>query len=325
MFVDLHGEELTNYRSAQTDPPDFDAFWSSTLSEARTHALQVERSQIATPIATLDIFDLSFPGFEGQPIRAWLKMPKNRTAPLPAVVEFIGYGGGRGFPEDSIFWASCGFAHVQMDTRGQGATWSVGVTPDSGPAGPRVPGMMTAGIESRENYYYRRLITDAVRAIDAATTIAEIDQHRITALGVSQGGGLALAVAGLHPAVTDLVSYVPFLCDFPRAITITDADPYKEISRFLSVNRGMDSTVMETLSYFDGVNFAKRATAPALFSTALMDAVCPPSTVMGAFNAYSGSKDLVLRSHNGHEHKTDEDVATIDHLRKSWSARSLDV
>jgi cephalosporin-C deacetylase len=323
VFVDLSGEALTTYESSQVDPADFDHFWASTLSEARGFDVDVRRAPVTSPLDTINIFDVSFAGYDGQRIRAWLRLPRNATAPLPTIVEFIGYGGGRGFPEDSIFWASCGFAHLQMDTRGQGATWSVGATPDIGAAGPRVPGMMTAGIESRENYYYRRLITDAVRAVDAALEIPEIDPRRLTALGVSQGGGLALAVAGLNPAITDLVSYVPFLCDFPRAITITDADPYKEISRFLSVNRGMDDVVMATLSYFDGVNFAKRATAAANFSTALMDAVCPPSTVMGAYNAYAGLKHIVVRSHNAHEHKTDEDVAMVRILRDRWSALGI--
>jgi cephalosporin-C deacetylase len=45
------------------------------------------------------------------------------------------------------------------------------------------------------------------------------------------------------------------------------------------VHRAAEATAFATLSYFDGVNFAKRATAPAMFSVALMDQVCPPSTV----------------------------------------------
>ena len=43
-----------------------------------------------------------------------------------------------------------------------------------------------------------------------------------------------------------------------------------------------------TLDYFDGVHFAQRATAPALFSVALMDPICPPSTVYAAFNHHAG-------------------------------------
>ena len=57
-----------------------------------------------------------------------------------------------------------------------------------------------------------------------------------------------------------------------------------------------------TLSYFDGVNFAARAKAPALFSVALMDDICPPSTVYGAYNAYAGAtKTIESYTFNNHE------------------------
>ena len=42
--------------------------------------------------------------------------------------------------------ASAGFAHLQMDTRGQGSGWSLGDTPDEAPSQPQVPGVMTRGI-----------------------------------------------------------------------------------------------------------------------------------------------------------------------------------
>lgn len=120
--------------------------------------------------------------------------------------------------------------------------------------------------------------------------------------GVSQGGGITIAVAGL---VSDLVAVapdVPFLCDFPRATTITDRTPYREIGNYLKTHRGRAARVRETLAYFDGVHFAARATAPALFSTALEDLTCPPSTVFAAFNAYAeDEKAIEVYEFNDHE------------------------
>ena len=107
------------------------------------------------------------------------------------------------------------------------------------------------------------------------------------------------------------MSYVPFLCDFPRAITVTDSEPYKEISNYLSVHRGAEATVLDTLRYFDGVNFARRATAPAHFTTALMDDVCPPSTVVAAYNEYAGAKAIKIWTHNGHEGGGSDDAVRI--------------
>ncbi|MGD3261517.1 acetylxylan esterase, partial [Xanthomonas citri pv. citri] len=149
--------------------------------------------------STLDTYDVSFAGWDGQRVHAWLTVPAGTTAeaPLPAVVEFIGYGGGRGLATEHLLWASAGYAHLVMDTRGQGSGWSVGDTPDPDGIGPAAPGVMTRGIESRETYYYRRLTVDAVRAVDAVRSIDLVDADRVAVLGVSQGGGLAIAVAGL--------------------------------------------------------------------------------------------------------------------------------
>ena len=44
-----------------------------------------------------------------------------------------------------------------------------------------------------------------------------------------------------------------------------------------------------------------RASVPALFSVALMDPVCPPSTVFAAFNAYGGPAEIDVFPFNGHE------------------------
>jgi cephalosporin-C deacetylase len=74
-----------------------------------------------------------------------------------------------------------------------------------------------------------------------------------------------------------------------------------EITRYLAVHRGAVDTTFTTLGYFDGVNFAKRASASALFSVALMDKICPPSTVYAAYHAYTGPKDIVVYSFNDHE------------------------
>ena len=58
---------------------------------------------------------------------------------------------------------------------------------------------------------------------------------------------------------------------------------------------------MRTLAYFDGMHFAARAKGAALFSVALMDDVCPPSTVYAAYNHYAGPRRIVEYPFNRHE------------------------
>ncbi|WP_396598700.1 acetylxylan esterase [Frigoribacterium sp. R86507] len=301
MFTDLPEPALREYRSTQTDPDDFDEFWARTLAETRAHPLDLRVERVDAGLTTIDVYDVTFAGWAGQPVRAWLRVPAAAEGPLPAVVQFVGYGGGRGAAVENLFWSSAGFAHLQMDTRGQGSGWSLGATPDPDGSGPAHPGVMTRGIDSRETYYYRRVFADAVRAVEAARELDVVDASRVSVVGGSQGGGIALAVAGLVPDLAAVAAYVPFLCDFRRATVITDADPYKEVGRYLAVHRHRASSVHDVLAYFDGVNFAKRAAAPALFTTALMDPTCPPSTVFGAFHAYAGAADITVWPYNGHE------------------------
>ena len=94
---------------------------------------------------------------------------------------------------------------------------------------------------------------------------------------------------------------VPFLSHFSRAVTLTDNAPFSEIAGYLRIHRTRVSETMNTLSYFDGLHFAALAKAPALFSVALMDFVCPPSTVYAAYNRYGGKKTIRVYPFNGHE------------------------
>ena len=301
MRFDLPLEDLQTYRPPRQEPDDFDLFWRRSLEEARQNDLDAVFEPVDHGLATLETFDATFSGYDGQRIKGWFLLPKERTEPLPCVVEYIGYGGGRGFPTDWLFWPSMGYAHFVMDTRGQGSAWRKGDTPDVFEASsPHHPGFMTLGILDPETYYYRRLFVDAVRALDAVKEHEEVDSSKLIVTGASQGGGVSLAVAGLAE-VAAVMPDVPFLCHYRRATEITNSAPYAEIAHFCKIHRDKVETVFNTLSYFDGLNFATRSRAPALFSVGLMDLTCPPSTVFAAHNYYAGEEEMRVYPYNNHE------------------------
>ncbi|MET8022709.1 acetylxylan esterase [Streptomyces avermitilis] len=284
---DLPFAELENHRPAPHEPADFDAFWQATLKESGQAEPVLSVRPFDSGLRLVETWDVTFRGFAGDPVRAWYTRPAEAPRPLPAVVEYAGYGRGRGLPHERLTWAAAGYAHLLMDNRGQGDQYGCGGdTPDPHPTAPGGPGPAVRGLLDPHDYHYRRLITDAVRAVAALRALPGVDGSRVAAVGNSQGGGLALAVAGLVPDLAAVLVSAPFLCGIRRALDLTDAAPYGEITAYLAVHRGAEAAAYRTLSYVEGVSFARRATAPAHFGVGLRDTVCPPSGAYAAYNRY---------------------------------------
>ncbi|MDH6515882.1 cephalosporin-C deacetylase [Streptomyces sp. SAI-135] len=305
---DLPAAELERYRPDVQEPPDFGEFWRDTLKEAAQTEVLVSVRPVENGLRLTRTWDIIFRGFGGDPVRAWYSRPAEGPEPLPAVVEYAGYGRGRGLPHERLTWVNAGYAHLLMDNRGQGDQYgNGGATPDPHASAPGGPGPAVRGLPDPRAYHYRRLITDAVRAVTAVRALPGVDGTRVAAVGNSQGGGLALAVAGLVPDLAAVLVTAPFLCGIRRALELTDASPYGEIGAYLAVHRGVEEAAYRTLSYVEGVSFARRAAAPAHFGTGLRDTVCPPSGAYAAFNRYgelSGAdprKEIHAYPYNGHE------------------------
>jgi cephalosporin-C deacetylase len=266
---DLPLDELRAYKPDLAVPDDLWTFWERTLAEARATELVVTGTPVDTGLKLVSTFDIGFSGFGGTTVKGWLHLPAGATGPLPAVVEFVGYGGGRGLAHERLLWAA--------------------------------PGFMTRGILAPDDYYYRRVFVDGMRAVETVRRHPAVDPARVAVTGGSQGGGISIAVAALVPDIAAAMPDVAFLSDFPRAITLKDNDPYGEIARYLKAHRDQVDAVHRTLSYFDVAVLGRRATAPALFSVGLMDEITPPSTVYAAFNHYGGPKEIVEYPFNDHE------------------------
>lgn len=212
--VDMPLDAMREYRPQVLEPENFDKFWRVTIAESRAAGGDVTIRRVDTPMPVLDSCDVAFPGFGGDPIRAWFTVPAGAQGPLPGVVEYVGYNGGRGLAHQVVSWALAGFAYLRMDNRGQGGGWNAGSTPDPHGSAPAYPGVMTRGIESPKDYYYRRLVTDAVLAVDVLRSLPQVDESCVCAVVGSQGGGLTLAVAGLVDGLTAVMPDFPLPVQF---------------------------------------------------------------------------------------------------------------
>ncbi|QOT15962.1 MULTISPECIES: acetylxylan esterase [Paenarthrobacter] len=333
-LFDLPLEQLRDYTSSAVQPADLQPFWDRTIEEARQFSLDATFEPVDNYLAVIDTFDVTFSGFGGHRIKGWLHLPAHLQPGqrLPVVVEFIGYSGGRGLANQNTRWAQAGYAHFIMDSRGQGYGGVSGDTPDphSSAGDVAYAGLMTRGIRHQDDYYFRRVYVDAFRAVEAAQSHPAVDPSKVVLTGISQGGGITVATAGLAAGRLDGVIAampdVPFLQDFPRAIDITPRGPYPEIASFLGRHRDRYEAMLAVLNYFDGVHLGKAATVPALFSAAQMDDICPPSTVFAGYNSYGLSggtpeKDIEVYRFNNHEGGQEHHwIKQLQFLRKLLSS-----
>ncbi len=297
-LIDLPLSQLETYRPQLTREPDFDAFWSQTLEEGRHAPLHPRIEPVSYPVDGIRVATASYDGWNGARICGWYLLPES-GGPHPALVFYHGYGGSKGTVYDYLPWLVQGYAVLAIDVRGQSGESS---NPGNYPGG-HVKGWMTQGITDPKTYYYRGAFVDAVRAIDFLETQGnDIDMQRLGVTGGSQGGGLTIAVAALDSRPVAAVAFVPFLCHYRRALTITDQMPYGEISQYLRVYPEREAFVYRTLSYCDGMNLASNVRCPIMMTVGLQDLICPPSTVYAAYNHLGAeTKSLLVYPYNGHE------------------------
>ena len=146
VLFDMPQPELELYRPDVAEPADFAEFWRKQLADAAAHSLEATFTPAVSVLRHADVFDVSFRGYGGDAIRGWLQVP-HRLATHPAtIVEFIGYGGGRGLPHEWLSYSTAGHVHFVMDSRGQGGNWRGSDTADGHDEGlPGAGGFLTRG------------------------------------------------------------------------------------------------------------------------------------------------------------------------------------
>lgn len=257
-----------------------------------------------------------FEGFQDKsPIAGYFIRSSTATGKAPTMVVYHGYSINKGPVTDYLGWVHLGFNIFTVDVRGQ-----LGESMDYGRYGPGyMTGHMTKGILDENSYYYRYVFMDCYRAVDYVLTRDDVDHDRIGVMGISQGGGLSIATAGLHDGVSVLISSVPFLCNFERSMNVATAGPYLELLNYLKYKPDDEDRALETLSYFDGMNHAPNVTAPSFVSVGLIDVICPPSSVYAAYS-HLGAKKKHLAVYPGMGHEE----TTINTERKmKWAVTSL--
>ncbi len=296
-FIDDTTEELFAYLPPQTKREDFDAFWADTLRQAKAVPLQPERVPAGYPSPYVRVYDISYCGFDRTRIHGWFIVPSFAgKSSYPCLINYHGYTGNRGMPEDFMAWAMQGVAVLSVDCReqsgetGNSAAYSCG----------SVQSVVSKGLLDKNEYYYRAVYMDCLKAIDFALTCPEVHADRIIIHGGSQGGALGMAVCSLDQRPWLAMLDVPSNSNLERRVEGAHGS-FAQVTEYLKKYPDRIARVYETLSYFDTMNMAERIRCPVLASVGLMDNVCPAKCYFASYNRIQSPKDIKLYPFNGHE------------------------
>ena len=168
-------------------------------------------------------------------------------------------------------------------------------------------GYPTFGLDSRERYYYRRVYVGTLRANDFLTSLPQWDGRNLGVTGGSQGGALSIVTAALDRRVTRLVAYYPAISDVTGYVH-QRAGGWPHMFRAVDgPNVHRTETKLNTMQYYDVVNFARRVTASGFYSWGFNDETCPPTSIYSAYNVITAPKRLILAYDTGHR-QTQEQV-----------------
>jgi cephalosporin-C deacetylase len=313
-WCDLPEAQLATYRITTPEPADLDSWWADRIDRARSAARPVTLHRyLPECYGDLLVYEVEFSGAGGDRVRGWYLRPAG-TGRVPVVVEFPGYGRGRGLPVEHALLPAAGFGLLVMEVRGQGGT------PAPEPERPdgRAPNVLAEGIFDLDGYYFTPVFVDAVRAVDTAALLPGADPERIAVSGGSQGGGLALAAAALSgDRVRVCHAEVPMFCDLQRAIVVSAAGPYPEVARYLAGFPERAPAALETLRYVDCALLARRITARCLVAVGLRDPESPPSTVYAAFHEIRAPKELAVAALGDHRVPRTHAERKLRHLREN--------
>lgn len=297
-YLEQKIDELSNYLPALTKEPDFELFWETVLREAEKKPLNAVMKQVDYPASYVEVYDISYEGYDDTRIHGWFLKP--RFGPkdhLPCLIQYHGFTGHRGYPSQLMHWVSMGLAVLAVDCRDQGGiTGNCASYHGSG----MVSNVVTKGITSKEEYYYKAVYVDSIKAIDFVSELPEIDMSRIIVRGTSQGGALGMAVSALDHRPAVAIVNVPSNSNLTARVEGNHGS-FAAVNAYLRVFPEQTDEVLKTLSYFDTMNMADKIECPVFASVALGDQTCPAKCYFASYNRIKAPKQITVYPFNEHD------------------------
>jgi cephalosporin-C deacetylase-like acetyl esterase len=297
-------------RPMQTEPSDFDAFWQ----KAKDELAQVPVEPKLTPMpelstGTVNVYHVQLNNI-GRTREGWahvygiLCVPKV-PGKYPAILRVPG-AGVRPYNGDVIM-ASRGAITFEIGVHGIPVNMPKHVYDDL--AAGALNGYWLFNFADKDHYYYRRVYLGCLRANDFITSLPEWDGKNLVVAGASQGGQLSIVTAALDPRVTGLAVTHPAFCDVAAELHGRAGGwphPFRTDPKTGEPSKHMTPAEIETATYYDSVNFAKRLKVPGYYNWGYNDDVCPPTSTYSAYNVITAPKQLAVTLELGHSYTIEQ-------------------
>ena len=274
------------------EPADFDAFWGKAIAVARKTNLDPVMTLVPERCTSeANVYHISFQNDKpGSKIYGMLALPK-KPGKYPAILKVPGGGVYRygGDPRT----AALGVITLEIGIHGIPVNLDPQVYTDL--ANGALTNYYSMRMNDREAFYFKRVYLGCVKAVDFIFSLPEFNGSDIAVTGQSQGGMLSIVTAVLDKRIKYLAPIYPGGCDNVRYLTKkTMISPSSY--RYQEAKPGE----IETIAYYDVVNFAKRLTIPGFYSWGYNDVVCTPTSMYSAYNVITAPKELHLYLETGH-------------------------
>jgi cephalosporin-C deacetylase-like acetyl esterase len=202
----------------------------------------------------------------------------------------------------NLYYAKNGFIRLEMDIHGLNPEMTAEQFKEISSAFDHENGYLCNGLDDKDNYYMKHVYVACIRALDYLCSLPEWDGKNVFVQGGSQGGALSLVTAGLDSRVTACVANHPALSDMAGYLD-NRAGGYPHFNK---MNKMLTPAKIETMAYYDVVNFARRITCPVYLTWGYNDNVCPPTTSYIVWNMITAPKESLITPIN--EHWTSDDT-----------------
>jgi cephalosporin-C deacetylase-like acetyl esterase len=305
-IAEIHGKEYRNLATAGfnpndiqptvANPSDFDAFWTEAKTELAKIPLDAKMTLLPERCTEkVNVYQVNIQNFAvGTRLYGILCVPK-KEGKYPALLQVPG-AGVRPYAGD-IANAEKGIITLQIGIHGIPVNLDPQVYADLGRG--ILNGYPNYNLDDKNRFFYKRVYMGCVRANDFLVSLPQYDGKNLAVTGGSQGGALSIVTAALDSRVKWLGAFYPAISDVTGYLNGRAGGwPHYFDKNSRAVNDKKEK--IETVAYYDVVNFARRLTQPGIYSWGYNDETCPPTSMHAAYNVIKAPKELYLALETGH-------------------------